>query len=78
MDFWDYTLVSKGRTLPWHSNFQFLMLNFAEVATPISDPIIAPLVVMIPLVILYEASVLVAVRIEAGQLKRSKSQGISG
>jgi Sec-independent protein secretion pathway component TatC len=50
----------------------------AEVATPVPDPIIAPLVVMIPLVLLYEASILVAVRIEAGLLKRPKSQTIHG
>ena len=56
----------------------FALFVFAEIATPVTDPIIAPLVVMIPLVILYEASILVAVRIEAGRLKRSKSQNISG
>ncbi len=56
----------------------FALFVFAEVATPVTDPIIAPLVVMIPLVILYEASILVAVRIEAARLKRSESQKISG
>jgi sec-independent protein translocase protein TatC len=56
----------------------FALFVFAEVATPVTDPIIAPLVVMIPLVLLYEASILVAIRIEAGRLKGSKPQGISG
>jgi len=56
----------------------FALFVFAEIATPVTDPIIAPLVVMIPLVILYEASILVAVRIEAARLKRSDSQKISG
>ena len=50
----------------------FALFVFAEVATPVTDPIIAPLVVMIPLVLLYEASILVAVRIEAGRKKDSK------
>jgi sec-independent protein translocase protein TatC len=56
----------------------FALFVFAEIATPVTDPIIAPLVVMIPLLILYEASILVAVRIEAGRLKRAKSQEING
>jgi sec-independent protein translocase protein TatC len=56
----------------------FALFVFAEVATPVTDPIIAPMVVMVPLILLYEASVLVAVRIEAGRLKDSKSQAISG
>jgi len=51
---------------------------FAEIATPVTDPIIAPLVVMIPLALLYEASIVVAVRIEAGRLKKSLSQTTSG
>ena len=54
----------------------FALFVFAEIATPVTDPIIAPLVVMIPLVILYEASILVAVRIEAGRLNDSQSKGI--
>jgi sec-independent protein translocase protein TatC len=56
----------------------FALFVFAEIATPVTDPIIAPMVVMIPLVVLYEASILVAVRIEAGRLKNAKSQEISG
>ena len=56
----------------------FALFVFAEIATPVTDPIIAPLVVMIPLVILYEASILVAVRIEAARMKAAKSQEIQG
>jgi len=67
------TILKKQRRIAY-----FALFVFAEIATPVSDPIIAPLVVMIPLVILYEASILVAVRIEAGRLKRSKSKEISG
>jgi len=54
----------------------FALFVFAEIATPVTDPIIAPMVVMIPLVLLYEASIWVAVRIEAGRLKDSNSQAI--
>ena len=57
----------------------FIMFVFAEIVTPVSDPIVAPMVVLIPLVILYEASILVAVRIEARRLKDSNtSQEIVG
>jgi sec-independent protein translocase protein TatC len=47
----------------------FILFVFAEIVTPVSDPIVAPLVVMVPLVILYEGSILAAVRIEAGRSK---------
>jgi sec-independent protein translocase protein TatC len=67
------TILKKQRKIAY-----FALFVFAEIATPVTDPIIAPLVVMIPLVILYEASILVAVRIEAARLKRSESQNISG
>ncbi|MCL4561474.1 MAG: twin-arginine translocase subunit TatC [Chloroflexi bacterium] len=43
----------------------FALFAFAEIITPVSDPIVAPLTVMAPLVILYEASIWVARRIEA-------------
>jgi sec-independent protein translocase protein TatC len=43
----------------------FILFAFAEIITPVSDPIVAPLTVMLPLVVLYEMSVLVARRIEA-------------
>ena len=35
----------------------FALFMFAEIITPVSDPIIAPLTVMIPLTILYELSI---------------------
>jgi sec-independent protein translocase protein TatC len=47
----------------------FILFAFAEIVTPVSDPIVAPLVVMVPLVILYEGSILAAVRIEARRMK---------
>lgn len=43
----------------------FVLFAFAEIITPVSDPIVAPLTVMLPLVILYEVSILIARRIEA-------------
>jgi sec-independent protein translocase protein TatC len=51
----------------------FALFAFAEIVTPVSDPIVAPLVVMIPLVILYEGSIWVATRIEANRLKAAES-----
>jgi sec-independent protein translocase protein TatC len=67
------TILKKQRKIAY-----FALFVFAEIATPVTDPIIAPLVVMIPLALLYEASILVAVRIEAGRLKKSLSQTTSG
>jgi len=42
----------------------FALFVFAELITPVSDPIVAPLTVMLPLVILYETSILISRRIE--------------
>jgi len=57
----------------------FILFAFAEIVTPVSDPIVAPAVVMVPLLLLYEGSILVAARIEASRLKASKaSQEIVG
>jgi sec-independent protein translocase protein TatC len=50
----------------------FALFVFAEIITPVSDPIIAPLTVMLPLVILYEISVWLAQRIEARRDKPSE------
>ncbi len=48
----------------------FILFVFAEIITPVADPIVAPLTVMGPLVVLYEFSILWASRIEAGRRKR--------
>jgi sec-independent protein translocase protein TatC len=50
----------------------FVLFVFAEVVTPVTDPIVAPMIVMVPLVILYEASIWVGRRIEARRLKASQ------
>jgi sec-independent protein translocase protein TatC len=42
----------------------FALFAFAEIITPVADPIIAPLTIMVPLVILYEISIFFAGRIE--------------
>ena len=49
----------------------FVLFVFAELVTPVTDPIVAPLVVLIPLVILYEGSILAGVRIEKRRLKEA-------
>lgn len=53
----------------------FALFAFAEVITPISDPIVAPLTVMGPLVVLYEVSIWLGSRIEA---KRDSDELVSG
>ncbi len=40
--------------------FYFAMFVFAEIITPVSDPIIAPLTITLPLVLLYEMTLVVA------------------
>ncbi len=52
----------------------FALFAFAEIITPIADPIIAPLTVMLPLVILYEISIFLARQIE----KRRKLASSTG
>jgi sec-independent protein translocase protein TatC len=47
----------------------FLLFVFAEIITPVSDPILAPMVVMVPLFILYESSILVGKRLESKRIK---------
>ena len=47
----------------------FVLFAFAEIITPVSDPIVAPLTVMVPLVILYEISIFAALHIEAAREK---------
>jgi sec-independent protein translocase protein TatC len=56
-------LLKKQRRIAY-----FLLFAFAEIITPVSDPIVAPLTVMLPLIILYEASIIVARRIELRRL----------
>jgi len=51
----------------------FVLFVFAEIVTPVTDPIVAPLVVLIPLVILYEGSIIAGVRIEKRRLKNAKA-----
>ncbi len=45
----------------------FILFAFAEIITPVSDPIVAPLTVMLPLVILYEVSIFFGGRIESNR-----------
>ena len=53
------TMLRKQRRIAY-----FALFAFAEIITPIADPIIAPLTVMLPLVILYELSIFLARQIE--------------
>jgi sec-independent protein translocase protein TatC len=46
----------------------FILFAFAEIITPVSDPIVAPLTVMAPLVLLYELSIFLGGRIESARL----------
>ena len=50
----------------------FVLFVFAEIITPVSDPIVAPLTVMVPLVLLYELSIWLAKGIERRRKKFPK------
>jgi len=56
------TILRKQRKIAY-----FALFAFAEIITPVSDPVVAPLTVMVPLVILYEASIGISARIESGR-----------
>jgi sec-independent protein translocase protein TatC len=53
-------LLTKQRRIAY-----FALFVFAEVITPVSDPIVAPLTVLVPLLLLYEMSVVLVRRIDA-------------
>jgi sec-independent protein translocase protein TatC len=57
--FVDSKLLTKQRRTAY-----FALFVFAEVVTPVSDPIVAPLTVMVPLLILYEMSIGLVRRLE--------------
>ena len=59
--------LQRQRRVAW-----FMLFAFAEIITPVSDPIVAPLTVMAPLLVLYEASVFIAGRIEARREARAR------
>jgi sec-independent protein translocase protein TatC len=61
--------LSKQRRIAY-----FVLFAFAEVITPVADPIVAPLTVMLPLILLYEASIIVAYRIEKSRARRLKRE----
>jgi sec-independent protein translocase protein TatC len=49
----------------------FALFAFAEIITPVADPIVAPLTVMVPLIALYEISIWLIIRIEAGRARNT-------
>ena len=62
------TILRKQRKIAY-----FILFAFAEIITPVSDPIVAPLTVMVPLVILYEISIFAAIRIKSRREKTEVS-----
>ena len=57
-------ILSSARLRQQRRIAYFVLFAFAEIITPVSDPIVAPLTVTVPLVILYEISIFLARRIE--------------
>ncbi|MFN8482779.1 MAG: twin-arginine translocase subunit TatC [Anaerolineae bacterium] len=56
----------------------FVMFVFAEIVTPVADPIVAPLIIMIPMVALFEISILISDRIFARRRSSELSTTGSG
>lgn len=52
----------------------FILFVIAELVTPVADPILAPMIIMAPLVILYEISILAGKRIESQRRKSEAAQ----
>jgi sec-independent protein translocase protein TatC len=46
----------------------FLLFVFAELVTPVADPIVAPMIVMLPLVVLYEGAIFATRWVKPGRL----------
>jgi sec-independent protein translocase protein TatC len=65
--------LRRQRRVAW-----FILFAFAEIITPVADPIVAPLTVMAPLLVLYEASVLVARRMDARRARTLRETGGGG
>jgi sec-independent protein translocase protein TatC len=69
-------ILRKGRRIAY-----FALFALAEIITPVSDPIVAPLTVMLPLVVLYEAAILIARKLETSPKNAAppkKLQGVQG
>ncbi len=67
------SLLRKQRRIAY-----FALFAFAELITPVADPIVAPLTVMVPLLLLYELSIWMVARIEAGRKREEiKAAGSS-
>ena len=58
------TILKKQRRIAY-----FVLFAIAEIVTPVSDPFVAPMIVMVPLVVLYEISILTGQRIESRRAK---------
>lgn len=56
----------------------FVMFVFAEIVTPVADPIVAPLIIMIPMVALFEVSILISDRVFARRQASELSASGSG
>jgi sec-independent protein translocase protein TatC len=55
----------------------FLLFAFAEIITPVADPIVAPMIVMLPLVILYEGAIF-ATRWVLPHAEPQREPGVTG
>lgn len=69
LDILSVALLKKQRRIAY-----FILFVFAELITPVSDPILAPMLIMVPLFILYEASILVGARLET---RRARSDAMT-
>jgi len=69
----DSNLLRKQRRIAY-----FALFVFAEIVTPVSDPIVAPLTVLVPLLILYEFSIWLVQRLEARRARQALKETLVG
>jgi sec-independent protein translocase protein TatC len=67
-------IINSGLLRKYRKISYFALFVFSEIITPVSDPILAPLTVMVPLVVLYEISIWISRLIE----KRRENQPVMG
>lgn len=62
-------IVSVGMLQQQRRIAYFVLFVIAQLVTPVADPFLAPMIVFVPLIILYEISILAGRRIESQRLK---------
>ena len=71
-------IISTGWLRKQRKVAYFILFVIAEIITPVADPIVAPLTFMLPLVLLFEGSMLIGRRIERKRARREAAESAAG